>query len=55
MEHFDVENKLKYVTELHDEIIDYLETVFEYDELDEDEYLIAYQEAEYKIRNGEID
>ncbi|MET3109743.1 hypothetical protein ABHD89_000131 [Salinicoccus halitifaciens] len=55
MKHYCVEEKLKYVTELHDEIIDYLELVHEYDELDEDEYLMAYQEAEYKIRNGEID
>lgn len=55
MEHFDVENRLDRISDLHDEIIEYMESIFEYDDLDKDEYIEAYLEAERLIESGELD
>lgn len=55
MEHYDIENKLNCMSEWHNEIINYLEEVYEYDELTESEYIQAYEEVEKLFEEGEID
>lgn len=55
MEHYNIENKLNCQSEWHEEILIYMESVYEYDELDEDEYIEAYIEAERLFEEGEID
>lgn len=55
MRHYNVETKLDCQSEWHEEILIYLEEVYEYDELDLDEYIQAYEEAERLFMNGEVD
>lgn len=55
MEHYDVELKLDCQSEWHSEILIYLEEVFEYADLDHDEYIQAYEETERLFMNGEVD
>lgn len=57
MKHFEeaVEIRINRVSDWHSEIIEYLESVYEYDDLDEEEYIEAYQETERLFENGEVD
>lgn len=57
MKHFEeaVEIRINRVSDWHSEIIEYLESVYEYDDLDEEEYIEAYQETERIFINGEVD
>lgn len=55
MEHYNLDNKLDCQSKWHEQILIYLESVYEYDELDEDEYIEAYIEAERLFEEGEID
>lgn len=55
MEHYDVELKLDCQSEWHEEVTIYLEEVYEYDELDLDDYIQAYEEATKLFENGEVD
>ncbi|MFD2829220.1 hypothetical protein [Corticicoccus populi] len=47
MKHYEIENE----SEMHELIIEYIECVYTYEELDEDEYQIAYFEAENNIKD----
>ena len=55
MKHYNVETKLNCQSEWHEEILIYMESVYEYEDLNEDEYIEAYEEAERLFENGEID
>lgn len=55
MDHYNVEDKTNCHSEWHAQVIDYMEQVHEYDDLDMDEYIEAYRQAERLFKEGEMD
>lgn len=55
MNHYNVETKLNCQSEWHEEILIYMESVYEYEDLNEEEYIEAYEEAERLFEHGEVD